>query len=91
MKGDEIVETPLQSLYKLAALSQRTELNIKLREVQEITFCDPEYQHLKSVILCGFPHTKAELNDSLKPFWSVRRNLAVDDDFIVRGCRLPTP
>ena len=79
-QSDEMAETSLQSLYKLAALSQRVDLNIKLKEVQEAALDDQVYQQLKSLILGGFPHSKAELPDVLKHFLQVRHDLAVDDD-----------
>ena len=90
-QSDEMAETSLQSLYKLAALSQRVDLNVKLKEVQEAALDDQVYQQLKSLILSGFPHSKAKLPDVLKPFWQVRHDLAVDDDLIVYGCRLYIP
>ena len=43
IEGDELAETPLESPYKLAALSQRDELNVQLREVQAAALNDPEY------------------------------------------------
>ena len=49
------------------------------------------YQQLKSVILNGFPHTKAELPDVLKPFWNIRHDLVFNDNFIVYDCRLFIP
>ena len=90
-QSDKMADTSLQSLYKLAALSQLVDLNVKLKEVQEAALDDHVYQQLKSLILSGFPHFKAELPDVLKPFRQVRHDLAVDDDSIMYGCRLYIP
>ena len=87
-QDDEMGEDQLQSPYKLAAFSQRVELNVKLREVHDISNSDNEYQELKTIILNGFPPSRTDLPKVLKPFWRVRHDLAVDDDLIVYGCRL---
>ena len=43
-QDDEVGEDQLQSPYKLAALSQRVELNVKLREVHDVSNSDNKYQ-----------------------------------------------
>ena len=89
--GDQIAELFRRTPSQIAALHQREDLNIKLRDVFDSALNDNVYQQLKSVILNGFPHTKAELPDVLKPFWNIRNDLAFDDNFIVYGCRLFIP
>ena len=42
-QSNKMAETPLQSLYKLAAVSQRIDLNVKLKEVQEAALDDHVY------------------------------------------------
>ena len=65
--------------------------NLHLQELRQHTDKDPEYQALKETILHGFPNTKAELQASLKKFWSIKDHLSINDDFIVYGCRLFIP
>ena len=59
-QDDEVGEDLLQSPYKLAELSQQVELNVKLREVHDISNSDNEYQELKTIILNGFPQSRTE-------------------------------
>ena len=89
--GDQIAESFRRTPSQIAALHQREDLNIKLRDVFDSALNDDVYQQLKSVILNGFPHTKAELPDVLKPFWNIRNDLAFDDNFIMYDCRLFIP
>ena len=62
-----------------------------MQNVFEAAKADFEYKTLKSLISEGFPQTKAELHNSMKPFWRIRHDLTLDDDFIVFGCRLFIP
>ena len=44
-----------------------------------------------SLVTSGFPGTKGELSDAMRPYWGVRDRLVVDDDLIVCGSRLVIP
>ena len=66
-------------------------LNASLKDLQHHAREDETYQELKELILNGFPETKAQLSEKLRPFWSVRHNLSIEDDFILYGCRLYIP
>ena len=91
VSADEIAEYPGPYPCQIAAVQQRNELNLKLQEVLEAAQVDPEYQQLKSLIFSGFPHSKNILPDRMKPFWRVRHDLTLDDDFVLFGCRLFIP
>eukprot|EP00094_Tigriopus_californicus_P014279 TCALIF_13843-PA protein Name:"Protein of unknown function" AED:0.30 eAED:0.36 QI:19/0/0/1/0/0/2/0/93 len=58
----------------------RTELNI-----------DPESQALKQIIVNGFPDSKSEVPEILRPFWCVREHLRLINDLILNGERLVIP
>jgi hypothetical protein len=48
---------------------------------------------LRSQIVSGFPNDKCNLDSDLRPFWSVKERLAIDDsdDMIVMGPRVVIP
>jgi len=86
--SDKIAEHQGPYPYQIAALQQRDELNLKMQWVLKAAELDQEYQQLRSLVNRGFPHNKAELPDRKKPFWRVRHDLTIDNDFIVFGCSL---
>ena len=43
---------------------------------------------LKETILKGFPDHKNQLPEALKQYWQVYRELYIEDDLILYGCRL---
>ena len=87
---DQIAEPDDHSSGMINAIRD-TQLDPRLREVQEAAANDSEYTALKKVILNGFPNEKANLPMEIRPFWHVRGKLAVDDDFIVCGRRTVIP
>lgn len=50
----------------------------------------PLLPQFRNTIINGFPNDKCHLPQSLRPFWNVRHQLAIDDtdDWIVNGTRL---
>ena len=88
---DQFTEQISRTPYQIAALHQREDLNIKLRDVFDPALNDNVYQKLKRVVFDGFSNTKVELPDELKPFWNIRHDLAFDDKFIVYGFCLFIP
>ena len=60
--------------------------SVRLQDLQRHAVLDEEYQHLKTIILRGFPDHKRELPESCKQYWQVRHNLTVDDELVVYGC-----
>lgn len=51
--------------------------NVRLQDLLRQANQDEEYQHLKTIILKGFPDHRAELPDSCKRYWQVRHNLTI--------------
>ena len=76
---------------RASTLPEPSHENLHLQELRQHTDKDLEYQALKKTVLHGFPNTKAELQASLKKFWSIKDHLSIDDDFIIYGCRLFIP
>ena len=76
---------------RLSRLNQEEQENLHLKEFRRHAKENPVYQNLTEVIVNGFPSQKSSLPDHLKPFWSVKDNLSVEDDFVVYGCRLLIP
>ena len=62
-----------------------------LEKVRAASLRDAEYQELRTLISVGFPGTKGELSNSMRPYWGVRDKLTVDDGLIVCGPRLVIP
>ena len=88
---DQLAEEPVRSPYQIAAIQQRSALSVNLQDVRNAALHDTIYNKVKSLVINGFPGSKAELPDDLKPFWNVRHDLAFDDELIVYGCRVFIP
>ena len=52
---------------------------------------DDEYHDLICLISDGFPHSRQDLPPLMRPYWSVRDQLSIDEDLILCGCRLLIP
>lgn len=71
---------------RLAPLKDQT-----LEKVRAAATRDEEYQALRETIINGFPEHRHELEPQLRSYWSVRSQLALDEDLIVYGPRLLIP
>ena len=56
-----------------------------LQDLREATLTDPDLQELKSVILNGWPQTKAKVTTSTTPYFDYRDELTVQDGLIFYG------
>ena len=65
--------------------------NVRLQDLCKQAEEDSEYQQLRQYILNGFPDHRSQLPDECKRYWSVRNQLALDDNLIVYGCRVLIP
>ena len=61
----------------------------KYTEIQECSL--RELDHLRTVILNGWPDTRKELPINLRPYWDSRSELAVSDGIIYKGMRILVP
>ena len=68
---------------------QREHLHVT--ELREHADKDDEYNHLKQVVMEGFPDDRNKLPDDLKKYWRIKENLTVDDDLLLYGVRLYVP
>ena len=64
-----------------------------LEKIKCAAAVDPVMEKLRSQIISGFPNDKCNLDSDLRPFWSVKERLAIDDtdDMIVMGPRVVIP
>ena len=63
----------------------------KVNELQTHTALDPTLNKLKEVIIKGWPDTIQELSADMRPYWSIRDQLAVEDGIIMKGPQVVIP
>ena len=63
----------------------------KLQSIREATQADDELCALRAVIVDGWPDSQRHLAAPLRPYWSCRDELAVEDGLIMKGDRLVIP
>ena len=52
---------------------------------------DPIYRRLIDAVKNGFPDAKEELEEALRPFWSLRRDLWIEEDLVMFNARVIVP
>ena len=52
---------------------------------------DTEYEELKKTIRNGFPEENNRLSLNMRPYWNIRHEVRVNEDFILFGCRIIIP
>ena len=75
----------------LNVTQQEAEEDINLSEIRKAAERDDEYQQLRQCIVNGFPNEKHQLPVCVRPYWSVRERLTIDNGYILCGCRLVIP
>ena len=65
--------------------------DLQLTSLKTALEADKESNELKRVILSGWPDDKTSLPASVKPYFHIRDELSVIDDFIVKGQQLFIP
>ncbi|XP_043236528.1 uncharacterized protein K02A2.6-like [Amphibalanus amphitrite] len=63
----------------------------RLEELREETRRDETLHQLKKVILSGWPARRCEAHPAVKPFWSVRDALVIDDGLVIKGTAVVIP
>ena len=58
---------------------------ISIAQIQNTMAQDKHLQHLKNIIIIGWPSTREELHSNIRPYWSYRDNLAVIDGVVMKG------
>ena len=84
----DIDNDPVHTLTEVRAIMNEHQENLRLQDLRKQAEEDSEYQQLRHYILNGFPD---QLPDECKRYWSVRNQLALDDNLIVYGCRVLIP
>ena len=87
--ADSEIQSDLQAI--IAANRLEAENDIHLVELAQLAENDGEYTELREIILDGFPRQKSDLPVLVRPYWSVRDKLAMDDHLVLCGCRLVIP
>ena len=60
-------------------------------KLSEATKADPDLQKLRQTILNGWPSKPNSVHPSIRPYFAVRDELALNDDIIMRGERAVVP
>ena len=96
--SDELAEDQCKSSVKTAIIqaitgSDSSLIDTVIERVKAAAAEDQTMKALRDTIMCGFPNQKNNLPLALRPFWSVREQLAIDevDDVIVMGARIVIP
>ena len=58
---------------------------LSMTDLQQASSQDSHIQKLKHFIITGWPNSKDEVSDELKPYWSYRDELAVIDSMVLKG------
>ncbi|MFO0089907.1 MAG: Ty3/Gypsy family RNase HI domain-containing protein, partial [bacterium] len=95
---DELAEGVTSFSPRLALIcaiegSDETVVDPAIEKVKQAAAADPVMVQLKGTILNGFPNDKCNLPECLRPYWSVRERLAIDerDGMTVLGARIVIP
>jgi hypothetical protein len=65
--------------------------NARLHEIREQTKNDPILHRLKQYILNGFPVSIQDVHQEVRPYWSFRDELSIEDGMILKGTRVVIP
>lgn len=65
--------------------------DVALNAIRAASERDPDIQALKQAIMNGFPDHKYEVDLQVRPYWSERDKLSVDDNLVICGHRLVVP
>ena len=64
---------------------------LSMTELQQVSSQDNYLQKLKNIIIAGWPNSKDEIGEELKPYWSHRDKLVVIDGIILKGRHIIIP
>ena len=65
--------------------------NTSMQSIQKETQNDAELQTLLQYIIKGFPMTKDDYHDTLKPYFNYREELTVVNGLVLKGQRVVIP
>ena len=58
---------------------------LSMTDLQQASLQDSHIQNLKHFIITGWPDSKDEISEELKPYWSYRDELALIDGVVLKG------
>ena len=65
--------------------------NNKIQQLRSEPKSDPVLSSLQDIIVNGWPNRRDEIPKQLRPYWSYRDELSVEDGFILKGERVLIP
>ena len=63
----------------------------RIELLQNDTMSDPTLQHLQEVIITGWPERMNELPTDLRSYWSMRDEMSIENDLILKGQQIVIP
>ena len=82
---------PEPSIAEIRTASDDHLKSLSLQDLRKHADADQEYQQIQNYVRNGFPHHRHQLREQCRRYWSIRSQLALDDDFVVFSCRLLIP
>ena len=64
---------------------------LSVTDLQQALSQDSHIQKLKHFIITGWPNSKDEISEELKPYWSYRDELAVINGIVLKGRHIIIP
>ena len=93
--GDSLSRLPSPSNKQSIDLDIHVDLvqfsTAKITNLQRETLLDPELNCLRDTVITGWPNTIKELPTDLRPFWSMRDEISVENGLLLKGNRIIIP
>ena len=87
----DLQNNPEPSISEARVASTGQLASLQLQDLCVHIQADQEYQQLQHYILNGFPEHRHQLPEQCRRYWNIRSQVALDNGFIVYGCRLLIP
>ena len=81
-------DEPLQNMdVRVNAIQSATDIPecMSISQIQQTMAQDKHLQHIKHIIITGWPNTEDQLQIDIRPYWSYKDNLAVIDSLVMKG------
>ena len=91
-REDELAEQDTAFYSRVIRAAAEPDEDIRIAELRQVAENDNTYLELRTLIQEGFPKDKQDLPLNMRPFWSVRDRLTLDEtELVLYGCRLFIP
>ena len=85
----DTITLPILQINQITAHARCTQ--DKLEKLRQSTAKDDTLALLKHTVQCGWPQNITELPPDLRPFWTFREEIAIEDGLLLKGERLIIP